>query len=151
VSVHVGIKSVVAPDGIEWRVGRRWLTRRFGWTWKRRAVAGDALSGLGHGLGNNVDFADSGLALVAALAAVLILIPLLFFGVELIVLGALLAAGVIGRVLLRQPWVIEARSNDPLTSGRQLEWRVTGWRNSHRLIDQVASDLAAGRELPPPA
>ena len=85
---------------------------------------------------------------VAVLAAVLILIPLLFFGVELIILGALLAAGVLGRVLLGQPWVIEARSSDPLTSGRQLEWRVTGWRKSHKLIDHVASDLAAGREPP---
>ena len=86
--------------------------------------------------------------MVAAMAAVLVLIPLLFFGVELIVLGAVLAAGVIGRVLLRQPWVIEARSSDPLTSGRELEWRVIGWRKSRKLIDQVAADLAAGREPP---
>jgi hypothetical protein len=106
------------------------------------------LSGLGQGVGD-VDFGEAGLVVVGALAAILILIPLLFFGVELIVLGALLAAGVIGRVLLRQPWVIEARSNDPLTSGRQLEWRVTGWRKSRKLIDQVAEDLATGRELPP--
>ena len=138
---------VPMPALLEWRVGRCWPTRRFGWTWKRRGVAPDALSGLSQGVGN-VDFADGGLVVVAALAAALILIPLLFFGVELISLGALLAAGVLGRVLLRQPWVIEARSSDPLTPGRQLEWRVVGWWKSHRLIDQVASDLAAGREPP---
>ena len=146
-SLHVGPKRVVAPDGVEWRVGRRWPTRRFGWTWKQRGIAADALSGLSQGVGD-VDFAEAGLVVVAALAAVLILIPLVFFGVELIILGALLAAGVLGRVLLRQPWVIEARSSDPLTPGRQLEWRVVGWRRSHKLIDQVASDLAAGREPP---
>jgi hypothetical protein len=81
-------------------------------------------------------------------AAALILIPLLFFGVELIIVGVLLAAGLVGRVVLRRPWVIEATSVDSATSGRQLEWRVSGWRKSSELIDKVASDLAAGREPP---
>jgi len=87
--------------------------------------------------------------MVAVLAALLIVIPLLFFGIELIILGALLAAGAIGRVMFRQPWVIEARSNDPLTHGRRLEWDVVGWRKSRALIETVSSDLAAGREPPP--
>ena len=86
--------------------------------------------------------------MVAVLAALLIVIPLLFFGIELIVLGALLAVAAIGRMLLRQPWVIEARSNDPLTPGRRLEWHVIGWRKSQALIEKVTSDLAAGREPP---
>ena len=86
--------------------------------------------------------------MVAVLAAVLILIPLLFFGVELVILGALLAAGAIGRMLFRQPWVIEATSNDPLTHGRRLEWHVIGWRKSQALLETVISDLAAGREPP---
>ena len=85
---------------------------------------------------------------VAVVAALLILIPLLFFGVELIILGVVLAAGVLGRVLFRQPWLIEARCNDPLTPGRQLEWHVTGWRKSQELIEKVISDLAAGQEPP---
>jgi hypothetical protein len=129
-------------------VGRRWLTRRFGWTWKRRGVAAEGLSTLGQGVGG-VDFGEQGVIVaVAALAAILILIPLLFFGLELIVLGVLLAGGIVARVLLRRPWVIEARSSDPLSSGRELEWRVIGWRKSGKLIDQVISDLAAGREPP---
>ena len=146
-SLHAGPRRIVAPDGVEWRVGRRWSRRSFGWTWKRRGLAGDALSGIGNGIGN-VDFQEGGLLVLAALAAVLILIPVLFFGIELIILGALLAAGVIGRVLFRQPWVIEARSNDPLTPGRRLEWHVIGWRKSQSLIQKVTSDLAAGREPP---
>ena len=40
----------MAPDGVEWQVRRRWSTRRFGWTWKRRSVAADAVSGLGNGI-----------------------------------------------------------------------------------------------------
>jgi len=146
-SLHAGPRSIVAPDGVEWRVGRRWSKRSFGWTWKRRGVATDAMSGLGQGIGG-VDFQEGGLVMMAVLAAVLIVIPLLFFGAELIILGVLLAAGVIGRVLFRQPWVIEARSNDPLTPGRRLEWHVIGWRKSQRLIESVGSDLAAGREPP---
>jgi hypothetical protein len=147
-SIHAGPRRIVAPDGVEWQVGRRWSGRSFGWTWKRRSVAADALSGLGNGLGD-VDFQEGGLVVVAVLAALLVAIPLLFFGIELIILGALLAAGAIGRVLFRQPWVIEARSNDPLSPGRRLEWHVTGWRKSQTLIQKVTSDLAAGREPPP--
>ena len=145
-SLHVRPRSVVTPDGVEWRVGRRWSTRGFGWTWKRRGVAADAVSGLGQGIGG-VDLREGALVVVAALAAALIVIPLLFFGLELIVLGALMAAGVVGRVLLRRPWVIEARSSDPLTPGRHLKWHVIG-RKSGKLIDQVVSDLVAGREPP---
>jgi hypothetical protein len=144
-SLHPGPRTMAAPDGVEWHVGRRWPTRRFGWTWKRRDVAADAVSGLGQGVGG-VDLQEGALVVVAALAAALIVIPLLFFGVELIILGVLLAAGVVSRVFLRQPWVIEAASSHPLTSRRRLEWRVVGWRKSRELIDQVASDLAAGRE-----
>ena len=146
-SLHTGTRRIVAPDGVEWQVRRRWSTRRFGWTWKRRSVAADAVSGLGNGIGG-VDFQEGGLVIVAVLAAVLIAIPLLFFGIEPIILGALLAAAAIGRVLFRQPWVIEARSKDPLAPGRRLEWHVIGWRRSQGLIDSVISDLAAGREPP---
>jgi hypothetical protein len=147
-SLQLGPRRVVAADGAEWTVGRIWLTRRFGWTRKRRDLPAKGLSNLGQGLGG-VDFGEQGvLVIVAVVAAILILIPLLFFGIELIVLGVLLAAGIVARVLLRRPWVIEARSSDPLSPGRQLEWRVTGWRKSGKLIDQVISDLAAGREPP---
>jgi hypothetical protein len=137
----------VTPDGVEWSVGRRWSKRRFGWTWKRRGLAADAIAGMSRGIGD-VDFQEGGLVVVAVLAALLIVIPVLFFGVELIILGALLAAGVIARVLFRRPWVIEARSDDPLSPGRRLEWHVIGWRKSRGLIERVASDLAAGREPP---
>jgi len=109
-----------------------------------REFVGQSLDSLG-GVGLP-DFGEGLLAVAAVVALLLILVPVLFFGVELIILGALLAAGVFARTLLRQPWVIEARSIDPLTSGRALEWSVRGWRRSGRLIAQVASDLEAGRE-----
>lgn len=88
-----------------------------------------------------------GLLVAAAVVAFLvILIPVLFFGLELIMLGVLLGAAVITHTVLGQPWVIEARSTDPLTPGRQIEWRARGWRKSGKFIAQVASDLSAGRD-----
>ena len=139
----------MAPDGVEWHIGRRWLTRRprLG-RLRRRDITSESLHNLGLAWPDfgNLDFGEGLLLTAAVVAVVLILIPVLFFGLELIILGALLAAGVMARTLLRQPWVVEARSTDPLTSGRRLEWRVRGWRKSGKLIAQIASDLSAGRE-----
>jgi hypothetical protein len=148
-SLQLGPRRVVAPDGVEWRVGRRWLTRRPQLPRPRRAgIAAGSLNSLGTGWPDfgSVDLGEGLLAVAVAVAFLLILVPVLFFGVELIILGTLVAAGVIARTLRRQPWVIEARSTDPLTSGRQLEWRVRGWRRSGKLIAQVALDLSNGRE-----
>lgn len=142
-------RRVVAPDGVEWQVGRRWLTRRprFGRP-RQGEIAAESLNNIGPGWPDfgSVDLGEELLLAAAIVAFVLIVVPILFFGIELIILGALLAAGVIARTVLRQPWMIEARSTGPLTSARRLEWSVRGWRNSGRLIDQVASDLSAGRE-----
>ncbi len=49
------------------------------------------------------------LLVIAALAVfALIVIPLLLFGIELILLGLLIAAGIAGRTLLGRPWVVMA-------------------------------------------
>lgn len=139
----------MAPDGVEWQVGRRWLTRRPELDRPRRGeIAAESLNNLGAGWPDfgSVDLGEGLVVAAAVVAFLLILVPILFFGVELIILGALLAGGVIARTLLGQPWVIEARSTDPLASGGQLEWRVRGWRRSRKLIAQVASDLSTGRE-----
>jgi hypothetical protein len=130
-------------------VGRRWLTGRPQLA-RRRARDGtsDALSGLDPGwldIGG-LDLGEGGLVVLAVVACLLVLIPILFFGIELIILGGLLAGGVVAHTVLRQPWVVQAISSDPVATTRQLEWRVRGWRRSGRLIGQVAADLAAGCE-----
>ncbi|HEY2654426.1 MAG TPA: hypothetical protein VGI55_01465 [Solirubrobacteraceae bacterium] len=148
-SLQLGPRRVVAPDGVEWRVRRRWLTSSPRLPRPRRGeIAAESLNQLGTSM---PDFGNGDLAqglLVAALvvACLVILIPVLFFGIELIILGVLLATGVIARTVLRQPWLVEADSVDSLSSGRHLEWHVRGWQKSSRLIAQVASDLSAGRE-----
>lgn len=147
VSFQLRPRHVEAPDGVDWRVTRRWLSRPVKWDAPRRSS-----ETLGKFDPTWPFFgADSGPGLVVAAAIVglvLILIPVLFFGLELIAVGVLLAAGVFGRTVRRQPWVIEATSSDPFGSGRQLEWQVRGWRQSGRLMDQVVSDLEQGREPP---
>jgi hypothetical protein len=94
----------------------------------------------------NVDLGEGMLLVAVAVAIALILIPVLFLGIELIVVGVLLASGVMARTIFRKPWVVEARSGDSLTSLRLLEWQVRGWRKAGKLIGQVASELSAGRE-----
>lgn len=141
---------VVTPDGVEWRAGRRWLTHRSGRSWRRpRDLAAESLSSVGLPDLPNADSAEGLLLITLAAILMLLLVPILFFGVELLVLGSLLAVGLLGRVVFRQPWIIEARSSGALGAERRVEWHVRGWRKSHRLIARVVSDLTDGREPDP--
>jgi hypothetical protein len=150
-SLQLGPRHVTTPNGVEWHVGRRWLTRRPKLARPRRGdIASESLNNLGPGWPDfgNLDLGEGLLIAVAVVALLVILIPILFFGLELIIVGVLVAAGLIARTLLRQPWVIQASSTDPLSSGRQFEWRVRGWRKSGKLIARITSELSAGREPP---
>jgi hypothetical protein len=144
----LGPTRVAAPDGAEWLVGRRWTSRSLDWR-RPRELASESLSGLGLPDVPAVDSAQGLLLIMLAAILVLLLVPILFFGVELVVVGGLLAAGVASRVLLRQPWVIEARTVASSGTERRLEWQVRGWRRSSRLLKAVVSDLSAGREPEP--
>ncbi len=93
---------------------------------------------------------DLGVAVLAFLAVVvvaIVVIPLLLFGIELILLGLLVATGIVGRTLLGRPWNVHAT---PLASEAEgLTWRVVGWRRANRLIDEVAVSLGAGLDPSP--
>lgn len=141
-------QHVTTPDGLEWRVGRQWLTRR----WRkpspwRRGTGSEVASTVAQGV--PADSAGGVLVIVGLIALVLIVVPLLLFGIELVIVGSLLAASLLGRVLLRRPWVVQAKVLAPPGTERVLEWEVAGWRRSHRLIDEVVSDLRAGRNPDP--
>jgi hypothetical protein len=146
---RIGVRTVTSPSGVEWRMGRRWLGGRIP---RFRRVTAEAGSDIAWQSGNWLpgDVADWGdlegwlVAVVALVLIVFVLIPLLLFGVELIVLGAVVAASLIGRLFLGRPWVVAARSND----GQVLTWNVKGWRRSGRLLDDAARALATGDALP---
>ena len=150
-------KTITSPDGRQWRVRRRWLPRlgaesligRYRQLFRRRARKGADLGADGLA-GGCVPIDGEGavigiLVLVAVVVFVVVGLPVLLALVETIVLVVGAVAGIVGRVLFRRPWVVEAASND----GRHHHWRVVGWRRSGQHRDHVAVLLAAGADLPP--
>lgn len=80
--------------------------------------------------------------IVAAVVIAVIAIPLLLFGIELILASLLVAAGITARSMFGRPWIVHATSSaDPAGA---LAWEVKGWRRSEQLIDQVVAELAGG-------
>jgi hypothetical protein len=145
--LRVGARLIQTPSGEEWRVGRRWLTR--GLPRWRKVPAGKATAEALSmpDAGGPGDLAATMLIAVGAMVVAVIVIPLLLFGIELVVLGFLVAAAILGRSLLGRPWIVQAR---PLSDGAHLlTWKVSGWRRSGTLIDEVAVALASGRDPSP--
>lgn len=101
-------------------------------------------------LGDGLDAAEGCLALddlivVAGLVVVVVLavffvIPLMVALVDVLLLLVVAGLGIVGRVVFRRPWVVEARS----TGGVVLRWRVVGWRASREFRGQAAESLDAG-------
>jgi hypothetical protein len=89
------------------------------------------------GLGESIPLAI-GAAIVVALL-VLILLPLIGVALEIAVLIALLSSGIVGRVLLRRPWIIEAVNlSHPQ---RSAAFAVRGWRRSSRTIEELTTAI----------
>jgi hypothetical protein len=126
---------VTAPDGRRWKVRRLVLPR---------------LRGRPSGEGLDVAAADAaildaGLAGVAVLVLgilVLVFLPFVFFALELLLLPLYFAY----RVVLKKPWIVEARSGS-----EALRWPVRGWRRSGETVGLIARSLELGeRPTPPP-
>jgi hypothetical protein len=119
---------------------------RHNWAWRRKKGSDVADFDLLEGL-PGLDLDEALLFVAAVLVVLLVLIPLLLFGFELVLVGCVLAASLVGRVLLGRPWLIEARTVTPAAAGRVVQWKVSGWRQSNELVRDVAADLTAGRDL----
>lgn len=79
---------------------------------------------------------------MAAVVIAVIVIPLLLFGIELIVAGLVVAAGIVARSMFGRPWIVLATpSANPAGA---LAWEIRGWRRLARLIEEVSTELAAG-------
>jgi hypothetical protein len=89
--------------------------------------------------GDPQDLAASLAIVLGVVVIAAIVIPLLLFGIELIVLGFVIAAAIFGRGLLGRPWIVEAQPVG--ASVPTYTWRVRGWRRSARLADEVAAAL----------
>jgi hypothetical protein len=139
--------TVTAFDGRPWRVGRRWLPWRWG---LRRPVRDldnlpdpDAAGCLGDAIGEALEaFFVAILAIVAIVLFVVFVVPVLIALIEVVLLLLLVLAGVAARVVLRRPWIVDARVRGDV--GVPLSWKVVGWRRSGEVIQEVATQLAAG-------
>ncbi len=142
-------KTVVDPAGRTWKVRRRWTQRRVSWRGPKGDRAADLFDGADLA-GDGADLPVIGVimlaiaALVVAVLAVLFVIPALIFVLELVLVLAAVGLGVLGRVLFRRPWTVEARVGGT-DEGR--EWKVTGWRASGELVDSVAERLQTTGQL----
>lgn len=102
----------------------------------------------------DVDLESAVLLVLGLIVFALVIVPLVLFGVELVIVGCLLAASLFGRIVLGRPWLVEARTVTGLSRPRVLEWKVAGWKRSRTHIRQIASELAAGNDpgsLEPPS
>ncbi len=143
-------RRVTTPNGVEWKVRRRWIPHREGKgiverfrTHRQRRKENDggaeALADLG-----DLDFGFEGLAIAIGLFALILLLllfgwPLVLIGVDLIWLLGAGALGLLGRVLLGRPWRVEA-----VSAVERRGWNVQGFRSAGRSRDDLAAQLSAG-------
>lgn len=94
------------------------------------------------------DLAEGIVAFIVVVAVVLFLIfiglPLLIALGELLLVLALALAGVVGRVLFRRPWIVDAVA----PNGAHHEWSVVGWRASAAARSLVADRVTATGTVP---
>lgn len=138
-------RTVSSPDGNRWYVRRVWLPWRPKWRGKKDLDMPNAADGLDAASGCAPEGLDDVLVIVGIVIAVLLMIffvwPLLIALVEIVLLVLLVLLGVLARVVLRRPWIVEAT---PATGQGRFRWKVVGWRRSGEVVDQVADQLAAG-------
>ncbi len=140
-----GGQIVTSPDGERWRVKRRWTNRPLPDLkrhWRERE--GDPP----WDVGSDVSFLDLDDGIVASIAVgilivllVLVLWPLLGLAFELILLFLLLTSGILGRVFLRRPWIVEATNLD--NPGLSTAYPIKGWHRSGQAIEELARAIPA--------
>lgn len=146
----MGAVRVTTPGGAIWTVRRRWLPHRDGIgpraRWRRHRERRGSGSDWSDGFAA-LDFGSdvAGVAVVIGLVLAIILVivfgwPLVLIGIDLVWLLLVGIFGTIGRVVLRRPWRVEARSGD-----ERRDWYVQGFRQSGRHRDEIARQLRHGQ------
>lgn len=133
---------VQTPDGGRWRVGRRWVPWRF-----RLRKTKDAIDNLDLPLDGCLPLDDIfiGIGIVIAVVVfVVFLLPIVIALIELTLLLLLVAAGVLVRVLLRRPWIVDVQRLDAHGGS---SWKVVGWRRSGELVTALATQLQSGQPM----
>jgi hypothetical protein len=93
---------------------------------------------------DGADAAESAFQLGEVAVGLAVILVLVVFVAPLLV--AIAGVGLIGRIVFRRPWTVEARADD----GTMLRWQVIGWRASGEFRARAAESLRAG-VIPPGA
>lgn len=124
---------VTAPDGRQWRVGRRWLP----WQPRFRRIEFDSIDYLplddGLLVGLLVMLAVFVLSLL--LGALVILVVL---GIEWLLVALIVPLAALWRLVWRRPWTVYAISED-----RAVRRRTVGWAASKAMAAQMAENIEA--------
>jgi hypothetical protein len=138
---------VTSPDGVRWRVRRRWLDRplpslRNRWSGKRGEKAlerGLDVASAGEFV-DNIWVTVAGIVVIAV--AVFILLPLLGLAFEFVLVFLLLSSGILGRLLLDRPWIVEAAPEGETED--HTVFAVKGWRRSNEALRELRTAISAG-------
>ncbi len=94
---------------------------------------------------------DVGEAILVFIVAIVVVLFLIFFGIpflialgELLIVLVLAVAGLVGRVLFRRPWTVDAVS----PNGEHTMWSVVGWGASGSARQFIADRLASTATVP---
>lgn len=147
--------QVTTAAGV-WHVRRRWAPRHLGshTIWARFLHRSRKVR---KRTSNVTDVPDPGCAvdlaegIAAAIAILVVVLILIFFGLpflialgELFLIVLLALAGVVGRVLFRRPWTVDAVG----PTGEHHAWDVVGWRSSAAARRFVADRLITTGTVP---
>ena len=139
---------ISSPDGARWRVRRRWLDRplpSLRRRWRKRKEERESEADSAVDIGAGFDLLDGtmiGIAIVGVvLLVVFVLMPLIGIALELIVLAVLFGSSLVGRVLFRRPWTVEARNLDE--PERSVAYAVKGYRRAGDAVTELASAIGA--------
>jgi len=148
----LGSRTVVAPDGTEWRVSVDWHRAdvRLPTAWRRRKRARKRSSDSAADWLEACDCISFGDDLVSGFVVVflsvvvgallwLLVWPVLALAAEVLIAALAVLVGVLVRVAFGRPWTIEAESAD-----QALRWTVRGLGGADRCIGEIADALAAG-------
>ena len=83
-------------------------------------------------------------AILVVLVMWFVVFPLLFFVLDLLLVLLLAVAGMLARVFLRRPWIVEAETGGPPEVHKA--WGVVGWRASREAVEGLSAQIAAGIE-----
>jgi hypothetical protein len=127
-------------------VRRRWLDRglpklRRSFRRGRKEVEDSGLVDGAVGFDGLAGTAIMLIAVAIAAAAVLVLLPLIGIALELILLLLLFTSGLLGRIVLRRPWTVEAIDLD--NGERSRAFAIKGFGDAGRAAEELAATISA--------